>query len=253
MQENQMTNTCTKKNETAIVTGGVRGLGLGIAKRLAADGRRVILWDIDVSGFDSTASGFEPLLIQKVNVADLDSVSSAFKDAVAAAGTIQTLVNNAGINGPIQPTWDYPVEQWKRVIDVNLFGVFNCCRIAIPHLRANGYGRILNVASIAGKEGNPGSSAYAASKGAVIAYTKSIAKELAQDGVLVNCIAPTMAETELLDQMTPEFIASIKAKIPMGRFLAIEEVAAMVAWISSPECSFTTGFTFDLTGGRATY
>ena len=248
-----MTNSHSMKPETAIITGGVRGLGLGIAQRLAADGRRVILWDVDVSDFDAKVAGFEPLLLQKVNVADLGSVAAAFEETVAAAGTIQTLVNNAGINGPIHPTWEYPVDQWQRVIEINLIGVFNCCRTVIPHLRANGYGRIVNVASIAGKEGNPGGSAYAASKGGVIAYTKSIAKELARDGVLANCIAPTMAETDLLKQMTPEFIASIKAKIPMGRFLMIEEVAAMVAWISSPECSFTTGFTFDLTGGRATY
>jgi 3-oxoacyl-[acyl-carrier protein] reductase len=180
-------------------------------------------------------------------------VAAAFEEAVSAAGAIQILVNNAGINGPIHPTWEYPTDEWQRVIDVNLHGVFNCCRTVIPHLRANGYGRIVNVASIAGKEGNAGSSAYAASKGGVIAYTKSIAKELAKDGVLANCIAPTMAETDLLKQMTPDFIAAIKAKIPMGRFLMIEEVAAMVAWIASPACSFTTGFTFDLTGGRATY
>lgn len=248
-----MTNASPLSSETAIITGGVRGLGLAIAQRLAADGRRVILWDVDVSDFDATLAGFEPLLLQQVNVADLASVTAAFEQAVAVAGNIQTLVNNAGINGPIHTSWEYPVEQWKRVVDVNLFGVFNCCSTVIPHLRANGYGRIVNVASIAGKEGNPGGSAYAASKGGVIAYTKSIAKELAQDGVLVNCIAPTMAATDLLKQMTPEFIASIKAKIPMGRLVGAEEVAAMVAWIAGPECSFTTGFTFDLTGGRATY
>lgn len=248
-----MTNSSSNKSEVAIVTGGVRGLGLGIAKRLAAEGHRLILWDVDISDFNASAAGFKPLLLQKVNVADLESVAAAFEQAVEVAGAIQILVNNAGINGPIHPTWDYPVDQWKRVIDVNLHGVFHCCSIVIPHLRANGYGRIVNVASIAGKEGNAGGSAYAASKGGVIAYTKSIAKELAKDGVLANCIAPTMAQTDLLKQMTPEFIASIKAKIPMGRFLMIEEVAEMVAWIASPACSFTTGFTFDLTGGRATY
>jgi 3-oxoacyl-[acyl-carrier protein] reductase len=239
--------------QTAIVTGGARGLGLGIARRLAAEKRKIILWDIDFSDFNVDEAGFEPLLMQKVNVADLNSVTKAFGEALAAAGRIDILVNNAGINGPIMPTWEYPVDQWQRVIDIDLTGVFNCCRTVIPHLRENGYGRIVNVASIAGKEGNPNSSAYAAAKGGVIAYTKSISKELAQSGVLANCIAPTMAETDLLKEMTPEFIASIKAKIPMGRLLAIEEVAAMVAWIASPECSFTTGFTFDLTGGRATY
>ena len=239
--------------QTAIVTGGARGLGLGIAKRLAAEGRRVILWDLDFEDFSASQAGFEPLFMQQVNVADLGSVAKAFDGALSAAGRIDILVNNAGINGPIAPTWEYPVDQWQRVLDIDLTGVFNCCRTVIPHLRANGYGRIVNVASVAGKEGNANGSAYAAAKGGVIAYTKSIAKELAQSGVLVNCVAPTMAETDLLKQMTPEFIASIKAKIPMRRFMAIEELAAMVAWIASADCSFTTGFTFDLTGGRATY
>lgn len=239
--------------QTAIITGGARGLGLGIAKRLAAEGRRVILWDLDFKDFVALQAGFEPLLTQQVDVADLGSVKKAFGEALSAIGRIDILINNAGINGPIAPTWEYPVEAWQRVLDIDLTGVFNCCRTAIPHLIANGYGRIVNVASVAGKEGNPNGSAYAAAKGGVIAYTKSISKELAQSGVLVNCVAPTMADTDLLKQMTPEFIASIKAKIPMRRLMAIEELAAMVAWIASPQCSFTTGFTFDVTGGRATY
>ncbi|RQZ62264.1 SDR family NAD(P)-dependent oxidoreductase [Burkholderia sp. Bp9004] len=239
--------------QTALVTGGARGLGLGIAQRLAADGRRVIIWDVDCSDFDAVQAGFSPLLTQKVDVSDLNSVTTAFNEALKAAGRIEILVNNAGINGPIHPTWEYPADQWHRVLNINLTGVFNVCHVAIPQLRAAQYGRIVNVASIAGKEGNPGGSAYAASKGGVIAYTKSIAKELAESGVIANCIAPTMAETDLLKQMTPEFIASIKAKIPMGRFVTIPEVAAMVAWMTGSECSFTTGFTFDLSGGRATY
>jgi NAD(P)-dependent dehydrogenase (short-subunit alcohol dehydrogenase family) len=238
---------------TAIVTGGARGIGLGIARRLAAEGRRIILWDIDFTDFDPSSAGFEPLLKQKVNVADLASVTPAFDDALATAGRIEILVNNAGINGPIAPAWDYPADQWQRVLEIDLTGVFNCCRAVIPHMRENAYGRIVNVASVAGKEGNPGNSAYSAAKGGVIAFTKSVAKELAQSGVLVNCVAPTMAETGLLQEMTPEFIASIKAKIPMGRFVAVNEIANMVAWIASAECSFTTGFTFDLTGGRAAY
>ncbi|MGR3911512.1 SDR family NAD(P)-dependent oxidoreductase [Burkholderia sp. SR8] len=239
--------------QTALVTGGARGLGLGIARRLAADGKRVILWDIDFNGFDPIQAGFTPLLMQEVDVSNPQAVAAAFEEARRVAGRIEIVVNNAGINGPIAPTWEYPMEQWHRVLDINLNGVFYLCRAAIPHMRAHGYGRIVNVASIAGKEGNPGSGAYAAAKGGVIAYTKSIAKELAQSGVIANCIAPTMAETDILKQMTPEFIASIKAKIPMGRLVTIEEVAAMVAWMASPECSFTTGFTFDVSGGRATY
>ncbi|MDR5809214.1 SDR family NAD(P)-dependent oxidoreductase [Caballeronia sp. LZ019] len=248
-----MSDKAFEKSQTAIVTGGARGLGLGIAKRLAAEGKKVILWDLDFRGFDSANAGFEPFLIQQVDVADLGSVQTAFAQAKEAAGHIQILVNNAGINGPIHPTWEYPSDAWKRVLEIDLMSVFYCCSTVIPQMRESGYGRIVNVASIAGKEGNPGGSAYAAAKGGVIAYTKSIAKELAGSGVLANCIAPTMADTELLKQMTPEFISTIKAKIPMGRFVTIEEVAAMVSWIAGPECSFTTGFTFDLTGGRATY
>jgi 2-dehydro-3-deoxy-L-rhamnonate dehydrogenase (NAD+) len=244
--------TKTDRQQVAIVTGGARGLGLGIAKRLASDGHRIILWDIACDANDRVA-GLEPLLVQRVDVSVAGSVRQAFDSALSAAGQIDVLVNNAGISGPIAPTWEYPPEQWQRVIDVDLTGVFHCCRTVIPHMRKKGSGRIVNIASIAGKEGNPNGSAYAAAKGGVIAYTKAIAKELAASGVLVNCIAPTMAETDLLRQMTPQFIAAIKAKIPMGRFVAIEEVAAMVAWIVGPDCTFTTGFTFDLSGGRATY
>jgi 3-oxoacyl-[acyl-carrier protein] reductase len=239
--------------QTALITGGARGLGLGIARRLAADGKKIILWDINFNDFDVAQAGFTPILNQCVDVSDPNAVQTAFGEALAVTGKIEILVNNAGINGVISPTWEYPFDEWQRVLNINLTGIFNTCRAAIPQMRANGYGRIVNVASIAGKEGNPGSSAYAAAKGGVIAYTKSIAKELADSGVLANCIAPTMAETDLLKQVTPEFIATIKAKIPMGRFVKIEEVAAMVAWIASSECSFTTGFTFDLSGGRATY
>jgi NAD(P)-dependent dehydrogenase (short-subunit alcohol dehydrogenase family) len=246
--------TTNKQPPTAIITGGARGLGLGIAKRLADEGKRVILWDLNFQGFDAAVAGFTPLLQQEVDVSQWDSVQRAFEQALeVSGGPIEILVNNAGINGPIAPTAQYPLDAWQRVIDIDLTGVFHCSRAVIPHMTEQGYGRIVNVASIAGKEGNPNSAAYAAAKGGVIAFTKSIAKELAQSGVLVNCVAPTMAETELLQQMTPEFINLIKAKIPMGRFLKIEEVAAMVAWIAGPDCSFTTGFTFDLTGGRATY
>ena len=241
------------EGQTAIVTGGARGLGLGIARRLAEAGGRVILWDRDFASFDSPGAGFTPLMKQKVDVADLASVESAFEEARRAAGRIEILVNNAGINGPIAPTWEYPAEAWRRVLEIDLTGVFYCCRTVAPLMRQQRYGRIVNIASIAGKEGNPNSCAYAAAKAGVIALTKSLAKELADSGVLANCVAPTMAETDLLKEMTTEYIAAIKAKIPMGRLLTIPEVAAMVAWIASPECSFTTGFTFDVSGGRATY
>jgi 2-dehydro-3-deoxy-L-rhamnonate dehydrogenase (NAD+) len=241
------------RGHAAIVTGAARGIGLGIAQRLAEEGCRVILWDVDFSQFDREKAGFEPLLTQVVDVSDRLAVEKAFSEAVEAAGSIEILVNNAGINGPVVAAWEYPPDAWDRVVAINLNGVFHCCRAAVPHMRQRGYGRIVNVASMAGKDGVQYISAYSAAKGGVIAFTKSLAKELAADGVLANCIAPAMAETDLLREMTPEHIAASKAKIPMGRFLQIPEIAAMVAWIAGPECSFTTGFVFDLSGGRATY
>ncbi|MEH6412520.1 SDR family NAD(P)-dependent oxidoreductase [Pseudomonas sp. NPDC089395] len=241
------------EGQTAIVTGGMRGIGLGIAKRLHTSGARVVIWDLNVDNWDAEANGFEPALRQAVNVASLASVEEAFAVAAAEFGRIDILVNNAGINGPVTPSWEYPIEAWDQVIAVDLNGVFYCCRTAIPHMRANGYGRIVNVASMAGKDGVQYISAYSAAKAGVIAFTKAAAKELAQDGVILNCIAPAMAETALMNEMTPEHIAASKAKIPMGRFLQIEEIANMVNWIAGPECSFTTGFVFDLSGGRATY
>lgn len=239
--------------QTAIVTGGARGIGLAIAERLAAEGARVILWDRDFGPFDAADHGFAPLLKQVVDVSDWTAVDAAFREAVAAAGAIDILVNNAGINGPVLPVWDYPVETWHKVRAIDLDSVFYGCRAAIPHMRERRYGRIVNIASMAGKEGVPFISAYSAAKGGVIAFTKAIAKELAQDGITVNCVAPAMVETDLMQEMTPEHIAAMKAKIPMGRFLKVEEVGALVAWIASPDCSFTTGFMFDLSGGRATY
>ncbi|MGF7211304.1 3-oxoacyl-[acyl-carrier protein] reductase [Skermanella aerolata] len=241
------------RGQAAIVTGAARGIGLGIAQRLAEEGCRVILWDVDFSQFDREKAGFEPVLTQVVDVSDRLAVEKAFSEAVEAAGSIEILVNNAGINGPVVAAWEYPPDAWDRVVAINLNGVFHCCRTAVPHMRQRGYGRIVNVASMAGKDGVQYISAYSAAKGGVIAFTKSLAKELAADGVLANCIAPAMAETDLLREMTPEHIAASKAKIPMGRFLQIPEIAAMVAWIAGPECSFTTGFVFDLSGGRATY
>lgn len=241
------------EGQTAIVTGGMRGIGLGIAKRLHTSGARVVIWDLNVDNWDAEANGFEPALRQAVNVASLASVEEAFAVAAAEFGRIEILVNNAGINGPVTPSWEYPIEAWDQVIAVDLNGVFYCCRTAIPHMRSNGYGRIVNVASMAGKDGVQYISAYSAAKAGVIAFTKAAAKELAQDGVILNCIAPAMAETALMNEMTPEHIAASKAKIPMGRFLQIEEIANMVNWIAGPECSFTTGFVFDLSGGRATY
>jgi 2-dehydro-3-deoxy-L-rhamnonate dehydrogenase (NAD+) len=241
------------QGQTAIVTGGVRGIGLGIARRLAREGCRVVIWDRDITVFDAQNAGFSPAHLQPVDVSDPVSVQGAYDQTRAAVGDVQILVNNAGINGPVLPVTDYPLDAWSRVLAVNLNGVFYCTKAALPHMKAAGYGRIVNVASAAGKEGVPGIAAYAASKHGVVGFTKSLSRELAESGVLVNCIAPVMTETDLMKEMTSEHIAASKAKIPMGRFLQIDEIAAMVAWVASPECSFTTGFTFDLSGGRANY
>lgn len=241
------------QGQTAIVTGGARGIGLGIAQRLAHEGCRVVVWDRDVTAFDAQAAHFSPVHLQSVDVSDPASVQAAYDQTLAVVGDIHILVNNAGINGPVLPVVDYPLDAWSRVLAVNLNGVFYCTKVVLPHMKAAGYGRVVNVASAAGKEGVPGIAAYAASKHGVVGFTKSLSRELAETGVLVNCIAPVMTETDLMKEMTEAHIAASKAKIPMGRFLQIEEIAAMVAWIASPECSFTTGFTFDLSGGRANY
>ncbi len=237
----------------AIVTGGARGLGLGVAQRLAAEGARVILWDRDFSSFDAAAAGFAPLARDVVDVSSRAGVEAAFALAVERSGGVDILVNNAGINGPVLPVVDYPEDEWRRVLAVNLDSVFYCCRAAVRHMKPRGFGRIVNIASMAGKDGVPNIAAYSAAKGGVIAFTKALAKELATDGVTVNAVAPAMAETDLMKQMTPEHIAAMKAKIPMGRFLQIPEVGALVAFMVGPDCSFTTGFTFDLSGGRTTY
>ncbi|GGF42068.1 3-oxoacyl-ACP reductase [Aliidongia dinghuensis] len=241
------------EGRTAIVTGGMRGIGRSIAHRLHQRGARIAVWDYDTKGWDEAGEPFEPALIHRVDVSSHAMVEEAFAATLRTLGQVDILINNAGINGPVTPSWDYPVDAWEKVIGIDLNGVFYCCRAAIPHMRARKYGRIVNVASMAGKDGVQFISAYSAAKGGVIAFTKAAAKELAQDGVLINCVAPAMVETDLLQQMSEEHIRASKAKIPMGRFLQVEEVAAMVSWIAGPECSFTTGFVFDLSGGRATY
>ncbi len=239
------------EGQGAIVTGGARGIGRGIAERLIAEGCRVAIWDQDIVPLQD--GGIEPAFARQLDLTDLAAVQSAFAETVKAIGPVSIFVNNAGINGPVMDSADYPPEAWDRVIAVNLTAVFYCCRTVVPHMKARGYGRIVIVASIAGKEGMPKISAYSASKHGVIGYCKSLARELIGTGIMVNCVAPVITETDLFKEMTQEHIEGAKARIPMGRFLKVEEIAAMVAFVASPECSFTTGFVFDLSGGRADY
>ena len=233
-------NQLDLKGRTAIVTGGLIGIGAAIAQRLEASGAMVRIWDVGDKS-------------DPVDVTDAKAIERATARAVADLGRIDILVNNAGIAGMTKPVVDYPVEEWKRVIDVDLNGPFLCCRAVVPHMVKAKYGRIVNIASIAGKEGNPNAAAYAAAKGGVIAFTKALGKELAQTGVLVNCVTPAAAQTAILDQVTPEFAKFMLSKIPMGRFVKVEEIAAMACWLASDDCSFSTGAVFDISGGRATY
>jgi 3-oxoacyl-[acyl-carrier protein] reductase len=239
--------------QTAIVTGAARGIGRAIARLLAARGCNVVVWDRDLAPLADGGDGFVPAHAAQVDVADHAAVARAFDDAVARFGRVEILVNNAGINGPIAPSWDYPIEDWDRVVAIDMTAVFYASRQAAKHMRANGYGRIVTIASIAGKEGVPYIAAYSAAKAGVIGFSKALAKELTDCGVTVNCIAPALTETDLLKGMTDDHIARMKAKIPMGRLVQVDEIAEMAAWIASPACSFTTGFVFDITGGRATY
>jgi 2-dehydro-3-deoxy-L-rhamnonate dehydrogenase (NAD+) len=238
--------------QVAIVTGAARGIGLAIAKLLAERGAKVIVWDRDLAPLHN-AAGFKPDAAEVVDVASYTSIEAAFNKALKAFDKLDILVNNAGINGPIKPTWEYPLEDWDRVIAIDMNSVFYASRLAAKHMRDRKQGRIITVASIAGKEGVPNISAYSAAKAGVIGFSKALAKELADSGVTVNCIAPAMTATDLLTGMTQEHIRNMKAKIPMGRLVEVDEVAELAAWIASPACSFTTGFVFDITGGRATY
>ena len=238
------------------MTGGAQGIGLAIARRLLASGASVSLWDRDVELLAEVVPQLEAggtVSSEGVDVRDPDSVRRATRATLARHGTIDILVANAGIAGPNHKTWEYPDEAWKQVIDVNLLGVFHCCRAIVPHMLERNYGRVVNVASIAGKEGNPNASAYSASKAGVIALTKSLGKETAAHNIAVNCITPAAARTRIFDQLTKEHIDFMLSRIPRGRFVELQEVSAMVAWLVSEENSFTTGAVFDLSGGRATY
>lgn len=249
-------NQIDLKGRIAVVTGGAQGIGLAIASRLLDSGASVCLWDRDLEALRAAASHLQAagrVTTAMVDVSDPNGVEAATELTVKEHGRVDILVANAGIAGPNHRLWEYPIDDWRKVIDVNLFGVFYCCRAIVPFMLEQNYGRIVSVASIAGKEGNPNASAYSASKAAVIALTKSLGKETADRNIAVNCITPAVAKTRILEQVTPEHIQYMLSKIPRGRFLELREISAMVAWLVSEENSFTTGAVFDLSGGRATY
>ena len=247
-------NKIDLNQRAAIVTGGAQGIGLAIVKRMLASGASVRIWDRDQKLLQQTLAGLSgPVSGDAVDVSDEQSVAQGTAAALAALGKIDILVNNAGIAGANAPTVDYPVDEWERVIRINLTGQFLVCRAVAPHMIKQKYGRIVNIASVAGKEGNPNAVAYSASKAGVISLTKSLGKELATSGISVNCITPAAAKTAIFDQMTEQHINYMLAKIPMGRFVQVEEIAAMACWLASQDCSFSTGAVFDITGGRSTY
>jgi 3-oxoacyl-[acyl-carrier protein] reductase len=246
-------NRIDLEGRTAIVTGAARGIGRAIAERFSASGARVAIWDVDGAAAAATSRAVANATYDIVDVTDPVGVARALEATEARLGTPDILINNAGVSGPNLPLADYPPEEWRRVVEIDLIGVFNCCRAVLPPMQRRDYGRIVNIASIAGKEGNPNASAYSAAKAGVIGLTKSLGKELAGTGIRVNCVTPAAARTDIFAQMTEAQIDYMLAKIPIGRFVLVEEIAALVAWLASEECSFSTGGVFDISGGRATY
>ena len=244
-------NKINLENRVAIVTGGAQGFGLAITKRFIESGARVLIWDKDTEYLNKVDLKNTQKI--EVDVSNYKSVENAFAESLTHENKIDILINNAGIAGPNFKTWDYPLEEWQKVIDIDLTGVFYCCKTIVPHFIKNNYGRIVNISSIAGKEGNPNAMPYSAAKAGVIALTKSLGKELAEKNISVNCVTPAPAKTRIFDQITQEHIDYMLSKIPRNRFVLVEELASLVAWMSSEENSYTTGSTFDLSGGRATY
>ena len=236
----------------AVVTGGASGIGLAIAQRLVASGAAVTIWDVDVKTGKAAAAELRGTFVM-ADVSEYAGVERALNSTLERTSAVDVLINNAGITGPNVKLWEYPLDGWRDVLRINLDGVFYCCRVVVSHMRSRNYGRIVNIASVAGKDGNPNASAYSASKAAVIALTKSLGKELADTGIRVNCVTPAAVHTPLFAQMTQAHIDYMLSKIPMGRFGDPGEIAALVAWLASEECSFSTGGVFDLSGGRSTY
>ena len=241
------------KGRAAIVTGGASGLGKAAAARIIAEGGQVSLWDLNAESVASVAAEIGAAHFAALDVSDAEAVAGAADAANETLGRIDILIASAGITGATVPVHEFPLDSWRRVVDINLNGVFYCCRAAIPHMLKGGYGRIVNVASVAGKEGNPNASAYSASKAGVIGFTKSLGKELATRGVIANCLTPATFQSPILDQLPQSQIDYMRSKIPLGRLGEVDEIAAMVCFMASEECSFTTASTFDTSGGRTTY
>ncbi len=247
-------NTINLEGRHAVVTGAAQGFGLAITRRLVASGANVSMWDRDGNELAKAAAEFgDKVYAHVVDVTDVDAIDVAVAESDDAFGSIHVLVNNAGITGPNATTWEYPVDQWRRVIELDMNAVFYCCRAVIPQMIGQNYGRVVNIASIAGKEGNANAAAYSTAKAGVIGLTKSLGKELADYDIAVNCITPAAAKTRIFEQMSETHINMMLSKIPRGRFVLVEEVAAMVCWMASEENGFTTGGVFDISGGRATY
>ena len=242
------------KNRTALVTGGAQGFGLDIAKRFLNSGAKVIIWDIDPKMLDQATKDIndENLKSNIIDVSNYKEVENCVNN-ITKTSNIDILINNAGITGPTASLWEYDVEEWKKVVDINLMGTFNCCRAVVPNMIKNDYGRIVNVASVAGKDGNANASAYSVGKAGAIGLTKSLGKELADKNIAVNAVTPAGAKTRILDQMTKEHVQRMLSKVPRGRFLEVEEFTSLVCWLSSEENTFSTAAVFDISGGRSTY
>ena len=248
-------NNFDLKNRVAIITGGAQGFGLAISKRIIQSGGKAVIWDIDENAIKSAIDEIssDNLSFKKVDVTNFVEIENALLETDKELGKIDIFVNNAGITGMNAKVWDYPLDEWKKVIELDLNSTFYCCKAVVPHMIKNNYGRIVNIASIAGKEGNPNASAYSTAKAGVIGFTKSLGKELADKNIAVNCVTPAAAKTRIFDQMTQEHIDYMLSKIPRNRFAKVDELASLVCWLSCEENSFTTSAVFDLSGGRATY